>query len=131
MILELRLLENDFELVDNKDNNELYYDVINNNYILFTLYDDCTTDSIINGIREDVYNYLIGELNNNTNLIVEWSQVEGTTSDYDIYYDMTIPTDYGISYILTKDYINNIKKSGAWSYKYRAIKNGVCSKIEL
>jgi hypothetical protein len=111
--LELRNLQNiytptevsyDKELADwCEDEEEIYeysvsktfVDKKNNNKIIFTFYgalnkEDIPEDfvyDICNGIRSGSYNYLINVLNNNRNVKVEWSQIEGTTSDYTIYYD--------------------------------------------
>ena len=58
-----------------------------------------------------------------------WSQVEGTTSDYIIYYDIKIPEviDYNSIYNLTID----LSSDEILGYKYTEVKNGICSKIEI
>jgi hypothetical protein len=87
--LKLRDLNNKYEKVNKGTRNEVYYDSINNNMIIFCPYDkESDTYSICDSIRESMYQYLINELNTQTGLIVCWSQVEGTTSDYIIYYDL-------------------------------------------
>lgn len=67
-----------------------FYNVDNNNMILFDTSDcdEITVESICNAtVSKGAYDYLIDVLNNNKNILVYWSQVEGTTSDYTIYYD--------------------------------------------
>lgn len=134
-------LEND---EDNEENNgftetetyKIYQDKINNNVVIYSYYsldeEEIPTDivqSISDYIRNDVYNYLINALNNSKNTIVYWSQVEGTTSDYTIYYDVKIPNvvDYESIYKMTIDLSFNDKIG----YKYVEVKNGKYSKIEV
>lgn len=67
-----------------------YYDCNSNNMILFDTSDcdEITVESICNStVSKGAYEYLINVLNTNKNVLVYWSQVEGTTSDYTIYYD--------------------------------------------
>lgn len=86
--LELRNLNNVYYKINKSIRKEMFYDSINNNLIIFVPLDESIdTESICNGISFDMYNYLINELNNNKNLVVCWSQIEFTTSDYTIYYD--------------------------------------------
>lgn len=69
-----------------------YYDWGNNNVIRFLYTSDNGLEEnrdkyllqIVNGIRDSAYWYLINTLNNNTGLIVEWSAIPYTTSDYKI-----------------------------------------------
>lgn len=67
-----------------------FYNVDNNNLILFDTSDcdEITVKSICNStVNKGSYEYLTNILNTNKNVLVYWSQVEGTTSDYTIYYD--------------------------------------------
>lgn len=67
-----------------------YYNSESNNLILFDTSDcdEITVESICNAtVSKGSYEYLIDVLNTNKNVLVYWSQVEGTTSDYIIYYD--------------------------------------------
>ena len=98
-----------------------YIDKINNNRIHYTFhgaYDkkDIPEDfvsSISNSIKDSAYSHMIDVLNNHKNITVEWLQVEGTTSDYVIFYDeMDVVTD------------------DSYRYKYTECKNGRCTKIE-
>ena len=69
-----------------------YYDWEKNNVIMFTYTSNYNVEEnsdkyllqIVNGIRDSAYWYLINTLNNNTGLIVEWSAIPATTSDYKI-----------------------------------------------
>lgn len=114
----------------------IYQDEINNNIVVYSYYscDDekiptDITKSISNSIRNDAFDYLINVLNNSKNTVVYWSQVEGTTSDYIIYYDIEIPEviDYESIYNLTI----NLSSDEILGYKYTEVKNDKCSKIEI
>lgn len=102
---------------------KIFVDEINGNKIIFTF---CSLNgkeeipedfvsSICNSIRDSAYTYLINVLNNHVNVTVDWSQVEGTTSDYSILYD-------GVESEKTDDCCN---------YKYTERKNGIWSKIKF
>ena len=114
----------------------IYQDEINNNIIVYSYYslneEEIPKDivaSISDSIRDSAYNYLINTLNNSKNTVVYWSQVEGTTSDYIIYYDIKIPEviDYNSIYNLTID----LSSDEILGYKYTEVKNGICSKIKI
>jgi hypothetical protein len=126
--LELRGLQNTYTKVNNYKK-EVFHDSINNNLIVFDPCDKSTdTDSICNGIRNKAYLYLINELNTNKNLVVYWSQIEGTTSDYTIYYDLTpdllIDKTYrAISKILSE-------QPNICGYKYVRVQNGEAFKLD-
>jgi len=85
--LYLRGCKNLYYKLDKKRKYTVYHDPINNNLIVFSPYNDCTVDSVCGAISENPYLYLINELNMRRNIIVSWSEVSGTTSDYTIYYD--------------------------------------------
>lgn len=73
-----------------KKGENLYYNEFDNILVVFRpCYIGCTVANICNAtVPKDVYNYLINILNTKKNLVVEWSQIEGTTSDYNIYYGL-------------------------------------------
>jgi hypothetical protein len=120
--LELRNLFATYEKVNRGTKNEVYYSSHTNNYIVFTPYDDCTTESICNSISGEAYNYLIHVLNTSNNVVVNWSQVEGTTSDYSIYFDAAQDiTDTAHKSIMEK---LNGKVTGGNSMKYNMVKDG-------
>ena len=115
---------------------EIYQDKINNNVIVYSYSSfeeeeipKDITKSISNSICNSAFDYLINVLNNSKNKVVYWSQVEGTTSDYIIYYDIEIPEviDYNSIYDLTV----GLFKKNVLSYKYVEVKNGIHSKIEV
>lgn len=114
----------------------IFQDEINNNIIVYSYYslnEEETPEDIIASIsgciRDSAYDYLINTLNNSKNTVIYWSQVEGTTSDYIIYYDIEIPEliDYNSIYDLTV----GLFKKNVLSYKYVEVKNGIHSKIEV
>ena len=141
VIVEMSPLEDDEE--DEEDCSftqtetyAIFQDEINNNIIVYSYYslneEEIPKDivaSISNSIRNDAFDYLINTLNNSKNTVIYWSQVEGTTSDYIIYYDIEIPEviDYESIYNLTV----NLSSDEILGYKYTEVKNGICSKIEI
>lgn len=128
MKLYLRNLTNTYSRIKKSGRNEVFYDEINSNMIIFKSYDkEVDTDSICNSIRDKAYTYLINELNNNKNIIVYWSQVEGTTSDYNIYYDLNPSDLVGKTY---KEIVGSLPSlKTIFAYKYVEIKNGIERKI--
>ena len=129
MDLELRDLVHAFKRVIKSGRKEVYYDKLNNNMIVFNPYDKgLDVNSVCNCINNTAYSYLINELNCNKNVVVYWSQVESTTSDYDIMYDL-FPNDLlGKSYKDIVKLIPNIET--IIGYKYVEVKNGIERKIE-
>jgi hypothetical protein len=125
--LDLRNLFATYDKVNNGTRNEVYYSSHTNNYIVFTPYDDCTTKSICNAIDDEPYNYLMHVLNTSNNVIVHWSQVQGTTSDYTIYLnaaqDVEKPTHKKIV-----DYLKHMVTQGN-SMKYNFVKDGLMTPI--
>lgn len=128
--LELRNVNNAFKKQDRKRKYSVYHDPINNNIIVFSPYDDCDIDSVCNGIANDTYFYLTCELNTNKNLLVDWSQVSGTTSDYTLYYDMPNDMLKDKSRKEIFDYIESMDiKYDFCGFKYVEVKNGVANKL--
>jgi hypothetical protein len=130
-ILGLRNLNYDLELFNSKKRFAVYKNDEHNNIIIYSYDKGCSVDSVSGAIRDKAYLYLIYELNTNNNILVDWRQVEGTTSDYDIYYDINY--DEVLKQITDKTidkYLETlIKENNAPSYKYRKIKNGVMDKL--
>lgn len=79
----------------NKDKKfEVFYNKKLNNLLVFNPIDvEDDTFDIINATIEDAYFQLTNELNSNKGLVVYWYKVEGTTSDYTIYYDLGDPKE--------------------------------------
>lgn len=129
-VLEFRELDHPFDKVNKRGRkNCTYYDSINNNLILFTPYDDCDVESVCNGIRNSMYLHLIEVLNINENVLVWWSQVQGTTSDYTIYYDMPINELKNKKHKEIIDYLANLKHKRQCGYKYTEVRDGIEYKI--
>jgi len=124
MILSLRNLVNEYKKVNNSKRREVFYDEKNNNMIVFDPCDKETdTHSICNGIADDMYGFLINELNTEKDLVVMWSQVEGTTSDYTIY------CDYNPSQFVEKKWLEIVEilshsTEQTNTLKYNMIKDG-------
>lgn len=133
-VISLVNLENEYVQINN-DKRELFYDEINNNLIVFNpLDEDCNTENICNGIRTEAYGYLIDALNTNTDTVVVWSKVSGTTSDYTIFYDeiSQIPYDdfEDVDKVLNIMY-GLIKDERKISCKYTEVINGNESYIKF
>jgi len=130
--LYLRACKNTYHKLDNKRKYTVYYDPINNNLIVFSPYDNCTVDSVCGSIRDEAYLYLINELNINKNIVVSWSQITGTTSDYIIYYNMDVDMLKSKLHKEILTIINNsinINSGDCCGYKYTQIKDGKENKI--
>ena len=130
--LYLRACKNTYFKQDKKRKYTVYHDPINNNLIVFSPYDDCTVDSVCDSIRDEAYLYLINELNMNKNIVVNWSQINGTTSDYTIYYNTDVDMLKGKSHkeILTIIHNNiDINSGDCCGYKYTQVKDGKENKI--
>ena len=130
--LYLRACKNTYHKLDNKRKYTVYYDPINNNLIVFSPYDNCTVDSVCGSIRDEAYLYLINELNINKNIVVSWSQITGTTSDYIIYYNMDVDMLKSKLHKEILTIINNsinINSGDCCGYKYTQIKDGKEDKI--
>ena len=130
--LYLRACKNTYFKQDKKRKYTIYHDPINNNLIVFSPYDDCTVDSVCDSIRNEAYLYLINELNMNKNIVVNWSQINGTTSDYTIYYNTDVDMLKGKSHkeILTIIHNNiDINSGDCCGYKYTQVKDGKENKI--
>lgn len=122
--LELRNLFAIYNKVNSDERYEVFYSHFTNNLIVFTPCDEDTdTESICNSIRPQIYNYLINELNSKNGLVISWSQVEGTTSDYTIYYDLDSKELKDKTYEQICDVLSGYTND--WnSMKYNAAKDG-------
>jgi len=128
--LELRNLNNTYNKIGNERKYTMHHDHINNNLIIFSPMDNCDVESVCNGIRESAYQYLINELNKNINLVVHWSQVEGTTSDYTIYYDYDKYAVNNLKNKTHKEAIRDLPLSGVIAMKYVEVRNQEGKPIE-
>lgn len=109
-----------------------FYNVDNNNLILFDTSDcdEITVESICNStVNKGSYEYLTNILNTNKNVLVYWSQVESTTSDYTIYYDSDnealVDDEIEVSKLL--ETINN----DCVGYKFCEVRKKCRSKIDF
>jgi len=130
--LYLRACKNTYHKLDNKRKYTVYYDPINNNLIVFSPYDNCTVESVCGSIRDEAYLYLINELSMNKNVVVSWSQITGTTSDYTVYYDMDVDMLKSKSHKEILSIINNSINTNSGEccgYKYTQVKDGKEDKI--
>lgn len=126
---ELNLINcnNTFYKKDKNKKFSIYFDPINNNMILFAPFDDCTIESVCDAtVSEGAYEYLIEQFNNTKNMIVLWSEIYGTTSDYVIYYDFDVKQLVGKSW---KEIVNMLPEGEVIAYKFVEVKNGVSRKL--
>ncbi len=130
MNLELRNLKNVYKKTYGK-RREVFYDPINNNLIIFTPFDsDVDSNDICNGIRDSAYSYLINELNTEKNVIVHWSAVSGTTSDYTIYYDMPVEELKNKKHKEIYEYLHQLNiDNKIVVYKYTEVRGSTENKI--
>ncbi|HEY8805253.1 MAG TPA: hypothetical protein VIM42_09165 [Clostridium sp.] len=130
-LLYLRNLKHELYKMDNKRKYSVFHEPDNNNLIVFSPYDDCDIDSVCGSIRDEIYGYLINVLNTQENVLVSWSQVSGTTSDYTIYYDMPNDELKNKSYKEIGDYLKKMNvKYEEYGFKYMEARDNIASKIE-
>ncbi|MED3562332.1 hypothetical protein [Bacillus xiapuensis] len=122
--LNLNGLNNTYIKTNRNNKIEIFHDSENNNTIVFDPLDDSVnTESICNGIRPQMYQYLINVLNTENNVTVHWSQVEGTTSDYTIYYELPLEDEELKSHDDAFEVLNNATDD--WnSMKYNEVIDG-------
>lgn len=79
-------------------------------------------DDVFNGISKEAYEQLISFMNTRDNLIIYWTKVESTTSDYTIYCDCDYEEGWNI--IDLEEYLWSLREGKNNSYKYNIVKNG-------
>lgn len=123
--LELRDLNYKYIKTNKSSRRILYYnEECNNLIVVYPCDKSVDEEDIFNGISEVPYQYLIKELNTKRNMVVLWSAVEGTTSDYTIYYEACVD---GLPYEPLTDvmkYLDGIDDSDGNSMKYNYVFNG-------
>ena len=125
--LYLRNLEHKYKLIKGK-RFCIYHDNINNNLIIFSPYDQVDdVENIYNGIKNNAYEYLMNELNTHDHIAVHWSKIEGTTSDYTIYYDFNEATINSMRNKTYKEIIKLLPLGG--HMKYNEVKDGMVKPI--
>lgn len=134
-LLELRDINDTFYYSVCFDYMPSYYNHDSKNLLIFdtTDCDEITVESICNAtVSRGAYEYLCNVLNTTKNTLVMWSQVEGTTSDYTIYYD--IDTESIIDEVLVLEDIltSNIKyDDNCVGYKFKEVRNNRMSRIQF
>lgn len=131
--LSLRGLNSLYERISIDGSNEVFYNKDMNNIIVIEPIDEgLDVNSVVNSIRESAYSHVINELNNNENIVVVWSQIEFTTSDYDIFYNQDIDKLKGLfGNDLIDAIYQDVDMSTCVSMKYREIKNNKSSAINI
>ena len=120
--LYLRDLNYNLPLVK-EDRYRIYYNE-EKNVAIFAL-NICPTEDIsdvFNAIKESAYEKLIDFMNTNDNLIVYWTKVEGTTSDYTIYCDCDYEDDWNI--VDLNEYLLCMREGEDSHFKYNIVKDG-------
>ena len=121
-MIKLKGLDYELELVKD-DRYRIYYNEERNVAILAIAYcKDEPTDLVFNGISEEPYKKLIKFMNENDNLIIKWTKVEGTTSEYTIYCDCNYIYDWNI--IDLDEYLQYLAFNATNKYKYSIVKDG-------
>lgn len=106
-----------------EDRYHIYYNKERNTAIFAVNY--CPTekiDDVFNGISVKAYRELIDFMNANDNLIIYWTKVEGTTSDYTIYCDCNYEKDWNI--IDLNEYLWCLREGESNTFKYNIVKDG-------
>lgn len=131
--LKLKGIKNNFEFKGEGNGESIYFCSESSNTIIFKSYDkDCNIQTITSGIAKDAYKYLSNVLNSNDSIIVYWSQVSNTTSDYTIYFNVTLhQLPYELSnslYSMLDDLVTGKRKT---TYKYTEVKKGIENAIDF
>ena len=111
---------------------QVYYDNTKNNIVLLIPADkDVDPEDIVNGISNAAYDYLINTLNDNDDLVVCWSAVSGTTSDYTIYYNACTKELSNKTYKEILKYLHTISGECKNTMKYNEVKNKIMTSINM
>lgn len=86
-------------------------------------------EDVFNGISVKAYRELIDFMNANDNLIIYWTKVEGTTSDYTIYCDCDYEEDWNI--IDLNEYLWCLREGENNSFKYNIVKDGGLTPLKI
>lgn len=128
--LVLRNLKTEYVKINRAKNREIFWDKNRNIVILFCPDSNCDSNSICNCISDDMYDVLIDKLNNSKDIIVIWSQIFGTTSDYTIFEDVDFTgiaiSNYRSILTYTRKIISEINEP---LFKYDIINNGKLTHI--
>lgn len=125
--LSLRGLDYELDLIK-EDRYHIYYNE-EKNVAIFAL-NICPTENIedvFNGISNSAYERLIDFMNANNNLIVWWTKVEGTTSDYTIYCDCDYEGDWNI--VDLYEYLWCMREGEECHFKYVIVKDDEIEKF--
>lgn len=110
---------------------ETYYSPERNNLILFQPCDkEIDTDSIINCTTKDAFEYLMDKLENERNIVVKWYQVEGTTSDWEIYYGLKVENMDVHNFNKCLRVLKQAQPNPS-PYKHTIIKDGIATPMPL
>ena len=127
-MLKLRNLNSEFDFYNSKQT-KYYYDNTKNNWLIVNMLDSSVNeDDIYNGIRNETYNYVINKMNTESNMLVVWSAIDGTTSDYTIYLNCDFDEEMCVEEI--EDDLRN-KYELICGYKYQEVncKAGTVTKL--
>ena len=131
-MLKLRGLNYNLELVK-EDRYHIYHNKERNITIVAIPYcKDESVSDVFNGISNDRYFPLIKFMNKNKNLIIKWTKVEGTKSDYTVYCEadyLSYCKDWNI--IDMNQYLWMLDLGESNTYKYNIVKDGELSIISF
>lgn len=133
MTLGLRGTGYEFVKTNSGKRKEVFHCRETNNTLVFLPYDKgCNRESICNGIMDDRYFPLIDFLNTNKNLVVVWSQIEGTTSDYTIFKDVSLSGEELRSLSKINKRLKGLaRETPEQRWKYNVVENGILSKLSF
>jgi hypothetical protein len=90
--------------------------------------DDCSITSVCDAtVSDGAYDYLINVLNVSDNVLVVWSEVSGTTSDYMIFYDFDV---FDLKEKPYKEIVKILPNSNI-PYKFQEYKDNQFQKIKF
>lgn len=104
--------------------NYVFEDTQRDNYVVVTTYDNEDLDTVFGGLNDTRYDYIIKLLNENKNLTVHISKVEGTTTDFKVFYDFKISDEYILSYPTVIAKLKEVIKQPFESRKFTQIVDG-------
>lgn len=128
MPLILRNLNNVYEFVSEN----VCYDKESDNMIIFNPVDEgLNYETICNRIMPNPLNHLIETLNNNSNVLVVWSQMKGTTSDYTIYHNVNTVLFNQLKYKTILKKLDSLCEDPINHMKYTEVKDGNMTAIQV
>ncbi|MCU4956907.1 hypothetical protein OB990_11985 [Bacillus cereus] len=106
---------------------EIFYNKEMNNLMVFDPHRGSNVDEVLGYTTEKPYDFVMGKLNTETGIIVEWYKCEDTTSDYNLYYGLDVESISRKPFYEIMKTLNAERSNEATSYKFNEIRNGTCT----